>query len=338
MESTDEHSMESDTDLISVLPGKVLQHILSFLRIRAIVRMRRLSRGGREDFEHWKFEKVARFVDNLLLICSKVDLHTFQLHWVRYLPLNCNDVRKWIGYAVKHNVKLSLNQFIGQSPNLEHLINSATYLDMIASKVLKRLTLDGFMYGLERFTIFAPHLVHFECQDCALQDVSCGEQPSLESAHIDTWGKKYDGEPEFIGVFLSAKMLALFGSDVKLPQAAEKGAETDAMPIDGMTFQCLLLETVIIQCSKGDDGIDKLVNVLAANGINPKKIQVTFYEDIEEMELAKNRRIIEEQEKELCNFDKMAKENPKWDDESHYADSNPGTDSDEYDDDDYDDF
>lgn len=109
------------------------------------------------------------------------------------------------------------------------------------------------------------------------------------------------------------------------------------MPIDGMTFQCPLLETVIIQCSKGDDGINKLVNVLAANGINPKKIQVNFYEDIEEMERAENRRIIEEREKELCNFEKMAKKNPEWVDESRYADSNPETDSDEYDDD-YDDF
>ncbi|BAF06399.1 Os01g0789000 [Oryza sativa Japonica Group] len=440
--------MESDTDLISVLPGEVLQHILSFSRIRAIVRMRRLSRRWMRvieclqficldyrDFKHWKVEKFARFVDNLLLIRSKVDLHTFQLYWFHYLPLNCNDLRKWILYAVKHNVKvldveldmydktalpsriftcrsveelslqmgeapdedlehvglvlpdiiqlpslkkltlsdvevdqLSLNQFIGRSPNLEdlHLINSATYLDLIASKVLKRLTLDGFMHGPKRFTISAPHLVHFECQGCALQDVSWGEKPSLESAHIDTWGKKYDGESEFIGVLLSAKTLALFGSDVKflvmtcsltqykvmlekeLPacpvferlttlEIARKGAETDAMPIDGMTFQCPFLETVIIQCSKGDDGINKLVNVLAANGINPKKIQVNFYEDIEEMERAENRRIIEEREKELCNFEKMAKKNPEWVDESRYADSNPETDSDEYDDD-YDDF
>ncbi|BAS74720.1 Os01g0789000 [Oryza sativa Japonica Group] len=298
MESTDEHAMESDTDLISVLPGEVLQHILSFSRIRAIVRMRRLSRRWMRvieclqficldyrDFKHWKVEKFARFVDNLLLIRSKVDLHTFQLYWFHYLPLNCNDLRKWILYAVKHNVKvldveldmydktalpsriftcrsveelslqmgeapdedlehvglvlpdiiqlpslkkltlsdvevdqLSLNQFIGRSPNLEdlHLINSATYLDLIASKVLKRLTLDGFMHGPKRFTISAPHLVHFECQGCALQDVSWGEKPSLESAHIDTWGKKYDGESEFIGVLLSAKTLALFGSDVKV--------------------------------------------------------------------------------------------------------------------------
>uniref|UniRef100_A0A0E0C8P8 F-box domain-containing protein n=1 Tax=Oryza meridionalis TaxID=40149 RepID=A0A0E0C8P8_9ORYZ len=436
MESTDEHAMESDTDLISVLPGEVLQHILSFSRIRAIVRMRRLSRRWRRvieclqficldcrDFKHWKVEKFARFVDNLLLISSKVDLHTFQLYWFHYLPLNCNDLRKWILYAVKQNVKvldveldmydkttlpsriftcrsveelslqmgeapdedlehvglvlpdiiqlpslkkltlsdvevdqLSLNQFIGRSPNLEdlHLINSATYLDLIASKVLKRLTLDGFMHGPKRFTISAPHLVHFECQGCALQDVSWGEQPSLESAHIDTWGKKYDGESEFIGVLLSTKTLALFGSDVKVMLEKElpacpvferlttleiassrsrKRRETDAMPIDGMTFQCPLLETVIIQCSKGDDGINKLVNVLAANGINPKKIQVTFYEDIEEMEQAENRCIIEEREKELCNFEKMAKKNPEWVDESRYAE----TDSDEYDND-YDDF
>uniref|UniRef100_A0A0D9V6M7 F-box domain-containing protein n=1 Tax=Leersia perrieri TaxID=77586 RepID=A0A0D9V6M7_9ORYZ len=469
MESTDEHAMESETDLISVLPGKVLQHILSFSRIRAIVRMRRLSRRWKRvceclqficidyrDFEHWKFEKFSRFVDNLLLIRSKVDPHTFQFHWSHYVALNCNDVRKWIGYVVKHNVKvldvnldnydksilpcciftcrsvqelnlqmgesphedyehkglvlpdiiklpslkkltlcdvevyqISLNQFIGQSPDLEelHLINSVTYVDRIASKVLKRLTLDGFMYGPNRFTISTPHLVHFECQGCALQDVSWGEQPSLESAHIDTWGHTYDGDSEFIGVLLSAKKLALFGSGIKamlekelptcsvferlvtlemgkwcltedfyavlrflqlsprlekltlmqteLPQAAKKEAETNAMPIDGMAFQCPHLETIIIQCSKGDDGMDKLVNVLVANGISPEKISVTFYEDIKKMALTESIRIRDERRKELSNFEKMVKENPEWIDESRYADSNPNTDSDEYDEEDF---
>ncbi|KAF0916391.1 hypothetical protein E2562_007492 [Oryza meyeriana var. granulata] len=77
------------------------------------------------------------------------------------------------------------------------------------------------------------------------------------------------------------------------------------MPIDGMTFQCPLLETVIIQYSKGEDGMDKLVNVLVASGINPKKISVIFYEDIKEMDLAENRHIREERQKELRNFEKM---------------------------------
>jgi len=43
-----------------------------------------------------------------------------------------------------------------------------------------------------------------------------------------------------------------------------------------MTFQCPLLESVMIQCWEGDEGIDKLGNVLVANGVSPDKISVTI--------------------------------------------------------------
>jgi hypothetical protein len=43
-----------------------------------------------------------------------------------------------------------------------------------------------------------------------------------------------------------------------------------------MTFQCPLLESVTIQCSEGDEGIDKLGNVLVANGVSLDKISVTI--------------------------------------------------------------
>ena len=46
--------------------------------------------------------------------------------------------------------------------------------------------------------------------------------------------------------------------------------------MDGMTFQCPLLESVTIQCSEGDEGIDKLGNVLVANGVSLDKINVTI--------------------------------------------------------------
>lgn len=48
MESDDEHDMEIDTDRISVLPTKILQHIMPFLGVRTVVRMRRLSRRWRK--------------------------------------------------------------------------------------------------------------------------------------------------------------------------------------------------------------------------------------------------------------------------------------------------
>jgi hypothetical protein len=58
------------------------------------------------EYEHWKYEKFVRFVNNLLLLCSRVDLHIFQLHFDSHHMVNCNDVRTWIGYAVKNNVKV----------------------------------------------------------------------------------------------------------------------------------------------------------------------------------------------------------------------------------------
>lgn len=459
MESSgDEHAMESDTetesDLISELPEDILQKILSCVRIRTVVRMRRLSRKWRElceslqfirldyrDFEHWKDEKFARFVNNLLLVRWKVDLHTFQLHWDPHTPLNCNDVRMWIGYAVKHNVKvldvklclydktvlppgiftcrslqelnlqwgnapyrdyehtglvlpdiinlpslkkltlrdvevdeLSLNRFIARSPGLEdlHLIDSAMRLDLIASKALKRLTLDGFLYECDGFIIAAPHLTGFECTGCSLEAISWRDQPSLESARIDTCGYTFDCESKFTGVLAYAKKLTLFGPDIKVmlekelptcsafeglttleigewnlfedlfvvlrflqlsPRLEEltlvhrpldyEGEEIDGMPIDGMTFGCPFLESVVIQCSEDDVGIEKLVNALVVNGISLFKIDIAFYGDIEKRGRAERIRADEERSKELRIFEKMAKKNPEWIYDDPYARRKP---------------
>jgi hypothetical protein len=112
------------------------------------------------------------------------------------------------------------------------------------------------------------------------------------------------------------------------------------MSIDRMTFQCPFLESVIIQCSKDDDGIDKLVNVLVVNGISADKISITFYEDIKNSKHVERRRVDGEWLKELCVFEKMAKRNPEWIDDDPYAMSEPdseqnGAYSDEYDADDF---
>lgn len=297
MESVDQ-GMDNGTDWISALPTEILHNVLSLVRIRTVVRMRRLSMRWRQvcealqficltgrEFQHWKSEKFARFVNNLLLIRARVDLHTFHLHWYGRSLLDCNDVRMWIGYAVKHNVKvldvlleeydqdflprcvftcpflqelnlhlgeashghmgfvlpskinlpslkkltlsdvevsqLSLDQIIACSPGLEdlHLINCARYFKLIDSKVLKRLTLDGFIDGDDEFTIATPHLIHFECLGCALEYICWSERPSLQSALIDTCGPTFDGQYDFIGTFSCAKTLTLLnfqGSDVKV--------------------------------------------------------------------------------------------------------------------------
>ncbi|XBI86659.1 hypothetical protein VPH35_094577 [Triticum aestivum] len=58
-----------------------------------------------KDFYGCKFEKFARSVDNRLLVRSNSDLHTFKLRWDK----NHSDsqaVRRWIKYAVNHNVKV----------------------------------------------------------------------------------------------------------------------------------------------------------------------------------------------------------------------------------------
>ncbi|XP_040260228.1 putative F-box/FBD/LRR-repeat protein At1g78760 isoform X2 [Aegilops tauschii subsp. strangulata] len=362
------------------------------------------------DFGRWKVEKFARYVDNLLLARRNVDLHTFRLHWDPHVPLNCNDVRKWIRYAVNHKVKvldvelcmydktnlppgiftcrsledlnlqwsgapfrdyehkglvlpdiiklpslrkltlrdvevheLPLESFIARSPGLEdlHLIDSAVCLEHIKSKALRRLTIDGSMYGPDRMTISAPNLISFECTGFSLEDIVWRDQPSLESAHIDTCGRTFGGESRFTGVLVHAKKLALFGCDIKLSPRLEEltlmhkqldeAEETEGMPTDGMTFQCPLLKSVTIQYSEGDDGIDKLVDVLVANGISSDKISVTSYEDIKKRAFAEEARAEEERPKK-----KRAKKNPDWEDDDSDEQSNPDDPSgDEYDPDDF---
>ncbi|KAJ1285771.1 hypothetical protein BS78_03G302400 [Paspalum vaginatum] len=140
------------------------------------------------DYEHWKYEKFVRYVNNLLLLHDRVDLHTFQLHFDSHHLANCNDVRTWIVYAVKNNVKVldvNLHRYIktvlprciftsrsvqestlkmrkapykdyedeglvlqssflpSKALGLEdlHLTNCAQHLELVDSKVLKRLML-----------------------------------------------------------------------------------------------------------------------------------------------------------------------------------------------------
>ncbi|TVU34849.1 hypothetical protein EJB05_16703, partial [Eragrostis curvula] len=324
------------------------------------------------EFEHWKHEKFSRFVNNLLLLRAKGDLHTFQLHCESdcWRLLNCNNLRTWIGYAVRQNVKVldvklyqydktvlprcifnnrslqdlkldmgkaphkdyeheelvlpdiidlpslkklflrdvevhdsSLKEFIAQSPGLEdvHLINCAHHLELIDSKVLKRLTIDGCIDGDKGLTIAAPNLIHFECIGWPLDDISWREQPSLESAHIDTCGcgDTFDSQSDFTGAFLHAKRLALFGSDIKLSPRLEN-----------LTLKHRKSQ---LQCSKDDDQneIDKIVNAMVANGSSLEKIHVTYYEDIRKRELAE-RRLAGQEEKVRGKLEKILKRSREW--------------------------
>ena len=121
---------------------------------------------------------------------------------------------------------LSLEQIIARSPGLEdlHLINCAQHLDLVASKVLKRLTVDGFLGRDKGLTIAAPCLIHFKCTGLPLEEISWRERPSLESAHIfaSLSRSTCDGQSNFTGIFLNAKTLALFGSGIKVLSTKDK--------------------------------------------------------------------------------------------------------------------
>lgn len=83
---------------------------------------------------------------------------------------------------------LSLEQAIARSPGLVelHLMNCAIHLELVDSKLLKRLTVDGFLGRDKGLTIAAPCL-HFECIGLLpLKEIYWQERPSLESEHIVT--------------------------------------------------------------------------------------------------------------------------------------------------------
>jgi hypothetical protein len=122
------------------------------------------------------------------------------------------------------------------------------------------------------------------------------------------------------------------------------------MSIAGMTFNCPLLDTVIIQCSKDDVKIENTVAAMVALGISLEKIQLIFYEDIER---AERWGVILEELKKQDALDKMLKENrekvkgnarsdnndygDEMEDEDYYSDEEEMDDEDSEMDDEYDD-
>jgi hypothetical protein len=123
------------------------------------------------------------------------------------------------------------------------------------------------------------------------------------------------------------------------------------MSIAGMTFNCPLLDTVIIQCSKDDVKIENTVAAMVALGISLEKIQVIFYEDIER---AERWGVSLEELKKQDALDEMLKENrekvkgsnarsdnndygDEMEDEDYYSDEEEMDDEDSEIDDEYDD-
>ena len=97
---------------------------------------------------------------------------------------------------------------------------------------------------------------------------------------------------------------------------AREGAETEPISIAGMTVQCPLLETVVIQYSKDDGEIQKTVDALVATGISLEKIHVTFYEDILK-NVAERKRKRQEGKTGRSVLEKKLKKEQDWVDDSH---------------------
>jgi hypothetical protein len=71
--------------------------------------------------------------------------------------------------------------------------------------------------GLDRFTVGAPHLIHFQCIGSPLENISWREYPHLENAHIESSGNTFGGQPDFTRIILHAKRVTLLtGTDVKV--------------------------------------------------------------------------------------------------------------------------
>ncbi|RCV27696.1 hypothetical protein SETIT_5G345500v2, partial [Setaria italica] len=344
------------------------------------------------EYEHWKYEKFVSFVDNLLLLRDRVDLHIFQLHFDSHHVVNCNDVRTWIGYAVKNNVKVldvnmdrydktvlprciftcrslkelnlkmgkapykdyeheglvlpdiirlpslknltlcdveytsSLEQIIARSPGLEdlHLINCAQHLELVESKVLKRLTVDGFLGRDKGLTIAAPSLIHFKLalfgSDIKVmlekELPTCSVFESPVTLAIGEWCLTYD-------LYVVLRFLQLSPRLEKLTLKHRKRNRRcrNRTNITGITFQCPLLETVIVQCSKDDGEIQKTVDALVATGISLEKIHVTFYEDIRK-NLAERKRGRQEGKTGRSILEKKLKRRQDWVDDSHAISDN----------------
>nr|CAB3478548.1 unnamed protein product [Digitaria exilis] len=151
------------------------------------------------------------------------------------------------------------------------------------------------------------------------QLLECSVFDNLETLEIGDWCLTDNFNIVLRFLQLSPRLKKLILVQRQLPKEPN-GERIEAMPNNGVTLHCPLLE-VVIRCSKDDKEIPKMVNTMVANGVSLKQISVTFYEDIAMKLMVEIIRSREEQEKELSIFEKTLEENPEWVDDSSYAGS-----------------
>ncbi|KAJ1285719.1 hypothetical protein BS78_03G298500 [Paspalum vaginatum] len=108
---------------------------------------------------------------------------------------------------------------------------------------------------------------------------TCSMFNNLVSLEIGGWCLTNDLYVVVCFLQLSPRLEQLTLKQRKLNRAT-KEEETSSISVVGMTFECPLLEKVIIQCSMDDDKIEKTASAMVAYGISHEKIQLIFYEDI----------------------------------------------------------
>ncbi|KAF8766090.1 hypothetical protein HU200_007582 [Digitaria exilis] len=172
---------------------------------------------------------------------------------------------------------------------------------------------------------------------------TCSVFESLVTLAIGEWCLVDDLYAVLRFLQLSPRLEKLTLKHRKLNRATE-GAKTEPVSITGMTFQCPLLETVTIQCSKDDGEIQKTVDALVAAGISLEKIQVIFNEDIQK-NLAERKRARPERKTGQSILEKKLKKMQDWvndspaisDSDNDGRSDNSDDDSEEMEDEEYDD-
>ncbi|CAM0947563.1 unnamed protein product [Alopecurus aequalis] len=181
----------SGADLIGALPDSILHHMLSFLPAQAAVQTCVLARRWRHlwrsttglrivclgEDEHFQFEHLRKFVDNLLNLRERTDLDTVEIKLGEFLESSFDTqpcVNQWIRFAVMCNVRvLNIDIFSGD-----------IFLDNLplASQHLRTLHLDGVSLQ-DTFLDFAncPALDDLKMSSC---DVEGGRISSRSLKHL----------------------------------------------------------------------------------------------------------------------------------------------------------
>ncbi|XP_051195541.1 putative F-box/LRR-repeat protein At3g59160 [Lolium perenne] len=140
----------SVADRISALPDSLLHHVLSFLPAQASVRTCVLARRwrhlwrsttglrivGLDDEVELDVEDLRKFVDHLLILRERTDLHSVEIKFNEFCEEDQPYVKTWVRFALMCKVR-TLTLHVGASE----------YLDLddlpLVSRHLRTLDLDG---------------------------------------------------------------------------------------------------------------------------------------------------------------------------------------------------